>query len=193
GTPSISPSSFHTVSLCHTPPAVVNRRVPPTEMTWGEVAGKLASPKEGLAAHSRYPSSPAEAVITVLGWLKGLAASASVVSPSSGPPQELEISVAPRVSAARSAASRSSNPGVLASTSRILQFWQVAWAVSMSSEISPPQPSASSASLASAPSSSATVRGNGRFAVSPFWLTFSKHPFAVVQAGRPSWREEVLR
>jgi hypothetical protein len=104
-------------------------------------------------------------------------------------PQELLISSAPSVSAACSAASRCELSGELASTSRILQLWQTACAVSMSSEISRPQPVASSASagvVVRAVFSSAAVFGNGRFEVSPFSLTCLKQPLAAVHSGRPN-------
>ena len=57
----------------------------------------------------------------------------------------------------------------LASTSRMWQFGQMAETMSTSREISPAHP--------------VLALGNGDAA--PLWLTFLKHPFAVVQAGRP--------
>ena len=74
----------------------------------------------------------------------------------------------------------------VASTRRMAQLWQVAWAVSMSSEISTPPAvrffrllsSLSCWSPFFADSSSLVVFGNGRFAVSPFWLTCLKQPLA---------------
>ena len=58
---------------------------------------------------------------------------------------------------------------LVASTSRMLHFGQIAEAMSTSSEISSDQPE----SLV------------GREVVEPVWLTFLKQPLAVVQAGRP--------
>jgi hypothetical protein len=75
---------------------------------------------------------------------------------------------APRRAAVSSAAARSVNAFELASTSRIVQFGQVAEAMSRSSEISCAQPP--------------FARGG---VVPPDWLTLRKQPLAVVQAGRP--------
>src|SRR4030088_2653287 len=96
--PPPAPLPFHTDSPVHAPPAPsVPRRVPPTATTWGEEAGNsVNSPSGGSVSQFRYPLSPAEAVMTVPGRLKGLAASSVGVSPSSGPPHEFDISVAPR-------------------------------------------------------------------------------------------------
>jgi hypothetical protein len=59
---------------------------------------------------------------------------------------------------------------VLASTSRMWQFGQIAETISMSSMISDAQPR--------------FATGSGL--VPPLWLTFLKHPFAVVQGGSPN-------
>ena len=56
------------------------------------------------------------------------------------PPHEFEMTVAPSATASFSAAPRLANELELASTSRILQFWQIACAVSTSSAISSAQP-----------------------------------------------------
>ncbi len=65
----------------------------------------------------------------------------SLVSPEySAPPKLFEITVAPSVAAVFSAAARLTRLLLVASTSRILQFWQIAWAVSTSSAISSAQP-----------------------------------------------------
>src|SRR5882672_8936408 len=57
------------------------------------------------------------------------------------------------------------------------QLGQIAETMSTSSEISPAQP----LSLV------------GSEVVEPVWLTFEKHPLAVVQAGRPYWERYVAR
>src|ERR1039458_3625623 len=76
---------------------------------------------------------------------------------------------APRVAAALTAVPRSASVAELASTSTILQSGQAALAMSRSSEISPAHP--------------VSFAGSGD--AWPFWLTFLKQPFAVVQAARP--------
>src|SRR5579884_2370912 len=82
-------------------------------------------------------------------------------------PQEFEITVAPSATASFSAAPRFASEFELASTSRILQFWQMACAVSTSSAISSAQPE--------------LVAG---YDVPPVWLTLLKQPLAVVHGGR---------
>ncbi len=79
------------------------------------------------------------------------------------------MTVAPIVAARLTAAARFPKELSLASTRRILQLWQIAWAISTSREISRAQP--------------LSVGGSGELA--PFWFTLRKQPFAVVQAGRP--------
>ncbi len=59
----------------------------------------------------------------------------------------------------------------LASTRRILQFGQTAWATSTSSAISSDQP--------------ASARGKGPLAL-PLWLTFSKHGLEALHSGSPN-------
>src|SRR5881396_3635699 len=81
---------------------------------------------------------------------------------------------APRRAAVSSAAARSVNALEFASTSRILQFGQVAEAMSRSSEISCAQPP--------------FARGG---VVPPLWLTFVKQP--VAHAGRPYVERYVAR
>ena len=77
--------------------------------------------------------------------------------------------MAPSAAAVFTPAARSLKLLDVASTSRILQFWQIACAVSTSRAISSAQP--------------ASVFGYGP--AFPLWLTLRKQPFAVVQAGRP--------
>src|SRR5215471_15445190 len=102
--------------------------------------------------------------MTTPGWLYAL----SEVSPeNSPPPYEFEITFAPSAAASFSAVSRFANEFVLASTSRILQFWQIWCTVSTSSAISRCQ---------------LVLDEND---VPPFWSTFLKQPFAVVHDGRP--------
>src|SRR6478609_647283 len=89
----------------------------------------------------------------------------------SGPPQEFEITVAPRAAAVFSAVARSVNAAEFASTSRMLQFGQIADAMSRSSAISWPQP--------------ALTRGG---VVPPVWLIF-----VIVRAGSPNVERYTLR
>jgi hypothetical protein len=99
----------------------------------------------------------------------------SAVSPAYSPPPKLfEITVAPRVAAVFSAAARLTRLLLVASTSRILQFWQIACAVSTSSAISSAQPA---------------FRG-GVGPAAPLWLTFAKQPFARRAGGQPEGRAE---
>src|SRR3989440_12717014 len=63
------------------------------------------------------------------------------------------------------------------STSRRRQLGQVADTICRSSEISPAQPALGPGS------------GPGR----PSWLTFVKHPLAVVHSGRPNWARYTAR
>ena len=77
--------------------------------------------------------------------------------------------MAPRAAASFTAAPRLAKDAVVASTSRMWQFGQIAETMSRSSEISVAHP----ASVA------------GRLVVLPVWLTFLKQPLAVVHAGRP--------
>ncbi len=85
------------------------------------------------------------------GMVEGAALSSAAVTPCSGPPHESEISLAPSPAAVFSAASRLTNDAELASTSTMWQLWQTAWATSMSRDISPAHPSASSTSLQASP------------------------------------------
>jgi len=68
----------------------------------------------------------------------------------------LEISVAPSAAAVFTAAARLARLAELASTRRILQFWQVACATSTSSAISSAQP----------------LFAEGYGPAAPFWFTF---------------------
>ncbi|SFY51810.1 hypothetical protein STEPF1_05076 [Streptomyces sp. F-1] len=77
--------------------------------------------------------------------------------------------MAPSFTASLTAVPRLAIDAVLASTSRILQFGQVALTMSRSSEISPAQP----------------LSAVGSEVVEPVWPTLVKQPLAVVQAGRP--------
>src|SRR3954447_4537257 len=81
------------------------------------------------------------------------------------------------VAARLTAANRFPSSLVCASTRRILQLWQIACAISTSSEISCAQP--------------LLKAGSGEAA--PFWLTLQKQPLAVVQAGRPNVELNVAR
>jgi hypothetical protein len=65
----------------------------------------------------------------------------------------------------------------LASTNRTWQFGQAADTASRSSEISPAQP----------------VLPGGSGLLCPLWLTFRKHPFAVLQVESPYWERYVAR
>src|SRR5665213_1499281 len=140
--------------------------------------------------------------MTMPGWLKELALSSAGVLPCSEPPHESEISVAPTPAAVLSAASRWRNEDESASTSTMRQFWQIAWEVSMSRDISTAHPPASSASLqaaslpsllhsASVVSLDPSVCGKGRFLVSPVSLSFSKQsltapPVHLDSSGSPN-------
>src|SRR5437870_9346267 len=78
---------------------------------------------------------------------------------------------APSAAASSTAAARFANEFELASTRMILQFWQIACAISTSSEVSSAQP--------------ASLRGYEL--VPPVWLTLMKQAFASegeVQVGR---------
>ena len=80
--------------------------MPPTATTCGEEAGYTAAgrlPGFSFSSQLRYPLSPAEAVMTMPGWLK---AGLSTVGSSPVEPNELEISVAPSLAAVSSASSR---------------------------------------------------------------------------------------
>ena len=114
------------------------------------------------------PPSPLLAVIATPGLLRCCWSTASWLA-ASAPPQLLEMNFAPNV-AAVSIAVNSELSGAFDSTSRILQFGQIAETMSMSSEISPAHP--------------AFVAGSG--VALPSWLTFLKHPLAVVHGGRPN-------
>src|SRR6478672_576775 len=153
------PAPDHAVSV--EPRSLTKRRseVPPTAVTKRDAAG-YSTPK---------PASPEETVIAMPGWLK--APSDDVSVENSEPPNELEISVAPRRAAVFSAVARLANDDELPSTSRMWQFGQIAEAMSRSSEISWAQP-VSTAGSGDAP---------------PFWLTLRKQPLAVVHGGRPNW------
>src|SRR6478609_5706778 len=101
------------------------------------------------------------------GWLN---APSELASPeNSEPPQEFEITVA-FLAAVFSAVVRLVNDDELASTSTILQFGQIADAMSRSSEISCAQP----------PSARGGVDP-------PVWLILRKQPLAVVHDGSPNW------
>src|SRR5262245_7636688 len=146
------PAPFHAVSVQPRLLLAVRSEVPPTAVTNWEVAGNSEP----------VPLSPELTVIATPGWLKW---ESSVVWPEySEPPQLLETYFAPIVTARSSAAYRLASLAELASTSRMLQFGQIAETMSMSSEISPAQP--------------ASLAGNGL--VAPFWLTWRKQPLAVV-------------
>ena len=77
--------------------------------------------------------------------------------------------MAPRLTASFTALPRLAMEAEEASTSRMLQFGQIALAMSRSSEISSAQP----------------LSAVGREVVEPVWLTFLKQPLATVQAERP--------
>ena len=78
-------------------------------------------------------------MIAIPGWLKYVLSSEVSVEYSPAP-QEFEIAFAPSVAASLSATPRFASELELASTRRMRQFWQISWAVSMSSEISSAQP-----------------------------------------------------
>src|SRR5579862_4776870 len=91
-------------------------------------------------------------------------------------PHEFETTFAPSATASFSAAPRLASEAELASTSRIVQFWQIACAVSTSSAISRSQP-----------------EFRLGYVVPPVWLTFLKQPLADVHAGRPYCVSKVPR
>jgi hypothetical protein len=78
---------------------------------------------------------------------------------------------APSLAAVSTAAARSAGAEDSASTSRIRQAGQPALTISTSRALSKAHPE--------------SVIGKG--AASPFWFTFVKQPFAVVQGARPYW------
>src|SRR3982750_2747231 len=100
------------------------------------------------------------------GWLKWLSSAAwPLYSP---PPQLLLIAFAPSAAAVSSAVYRSLSRFVLASTSRMWQFGQIALTMSRSSEISSDQ----------------SGLGAG-YSVPPVSFTLRKQPFAVVHGESP--------
>src|ERR1700691_802213 len=107
------------------------------------------------------------------GWLKY--ESSVVSSDDSAPPQLLLISVAFKVAASSSAAYRLLSSRLFASTNRILHSGHAAETISISSDISRPQSSI-------VPNAPCGYLSDGYSLSSPFWLTFSKQPFALVQA-----------
>src|SRR5690242_16922952 len=86
------------------------------------------------------------------------------------------MALAPMVAARFTAVPRLAKDALLASTSRMWQFGQIAEAMSRSSEISSAQPESTAGKL-----------------VPPFWSTLRKQPLAVVQAERPNWLRYVPR
>src|SRR5690348_7827323 len=112
--PPPAPDPFQTDSPCQVPPASsVASRVPPTDTTCGDEAGywvMLRSETRG-EAQLRKPSSPAEAVMTTPGSLNGRCWSLAASIACSAVPHEFEITVAPSVSARRSAPIRFSLAG----------------------------------------------------------------------------------
>src|SRR5205823_8850684 len=122
------PAPLQTVSLKPRALASRLRVVPPTAVTNCDAAGN-STPK---------PLSPELTVIATPAWLK---CDWSFTSPEySLPPYEFEMTVAPSAAARSTAAARFAKEFVLASTRRILQFGQMALAMSRSSEISSAQP-----------------------------------------------------
>src|SRR5580693_6439600 len=100
------------------------------------------------------------------------AARSSTPISCSGPPYELDTSVAPSATASSTPVARLEKYSLSASTSRILNSWHTARTVSTSREISCDQPLLSFVGSA--------------FVLSlPSWLTFLKQPFALLHSPSP--------